>query len=107
MRRSEEAICHILSGPDFQKLLSEHGGRGEIPRDTMGAATATCPRFPPHRLNLHKSRLLTRAAKGFLSKPLTKAPEPTPGSQNSDYIPLVSGPRPQTSAPHTPRGAFL
>lgn len=56
---------------------------------------ATLPRFPPHRLNLNKSRLLTRAAKGFLGKPLTKAPDPTPGSQSFDYIPLVSGPRPQ------------
>uniref|UniRef100_A0A8C9J8J4 von Willebrand factor A domain containing 5B1 n=1 Tax=Panthera tigris altaica TaxID=74533 RepID=A0A8C9J8J4_PANTA len=59
-------------------------------RGGQSLTTATCPRFPPHRLNLHKSRLLTRAAKGFLSKPLTKAPEPTPGSQNFDYIPLVS-----------------
>uniref|UniRef100_A0A8D1D395 von Willebrand factor A domain containing 5B1 n=1 Tax=Sus scrofa TaxID=9823 RepID=A0A8D1D395_PIG len=42
------------------------------------------------RLNLNKSRLLTRAAKGFLGKPLTKAPESAPGSQSFDYIPLVS-----------------
>uniref|UniRef100_A0A2K6G8D2 von Willebrand factor A domain containing 5B1 n=1 Tax=Propithecus coquereli TaxID=379532 RepID=A0A2K6G8D2_PROCO len=42
------------------------------------------------RLKLNKSRLLTRAAKGFLSKPLGRAPEPTSGSQSFDYIPLVS-----------------
>ncbi|KAL2773274.1 von Willebrand factor A domain-containing protein 5B1 isoform 2 [Daubentonia madagascariensis] len=43
-------------------------------------------------LKLNRSRLLTRAAKGFLSKPLIKAPEPTStsGSQSFDYIPLVS-----------------
>ncbi|XP_021017194.1 von Willebrand factor A domain-containing protein 5B1 [Mus caroli] len=42
------------------------------------------------KLNLNKSRLLTRATKGFLSKSLPKASEATPGSQSSDYIPLVS-----------------
>ncbi|KAF5924691.1 hypothetical protein HPG69_004563 [Diceros bicornis minor] len=42
------------------------------------------------RLNLNKSRLLTRAAKGFLTKPLTNAPESIPGSQCFDYVPLVS-----------------
>ncbi|CAH7440565.1 von Willebrand factor A domain-containing protein 5B1 [Phodopus roborovskii] len=42
------------------------------------------------KLNLNKPKLLTRAAKGFLSKSLTKTPEPTPGSQSFDYIPLVS-----------------
>ncbi|KAK2499863.1 hypothetical protein MC885_020433, partial [Smutsia gigantea] len=46
---------------------------------------------PGHeKMNLNQSRLLTRAAKGFLSKPLTKAPESTPGSQSLDYVPLVS-----------------
>ncbi|CAI9165591.1 unnamed protein product [Rangifer tarandus platyrhynchus] len=42
------------------------------------------------RLSLNKSRLLTRAAKGFLGKPLTKTPDSAPGNQSSDYIPLVS-----------------
>jgi hypothetical protein len=59
----------------------------------------TC--FCMHRLNLNKSRLLTRATKGFLSKSLPKASEATPGSQSSDYIPLVSSrtqpPSPQLS----------
>uniref|UniRef100_A0A8C2MV75 von Willebrand factor A domain containing 5B1 n=1 Tax=Cricetulus griseus TaxID=10029 RepID=A0A8C2MV75_CRIGR len=48
----------------------------------------TC--FYLHRLHLNKPRLLTRAAKGFLSKSLTKTPEPAPGSPSFDYIPLVS-----------------
>ncbi|EQB78647.1 von Willebrand factor A domain-containing protein 5B1 [Camelus ferus] len=49
------------------------------------------PRFVcKYRLNLNKSRLLTRAARGFLGKPLTKVPESVPGSQSFDYIPLVS-----------------
>ncbi|XP_031235070.1 von Willebrand factor A domain-containing protein 5B1 isoform X3 [Mastomys coucha] len=42
------------------------------------------------KLNLNKSKLLTRATKGFLSKSLSKAPETTSGSQSSDYMPLVS-----------------
>lgn len=61
-------------------------------RDTTGVGVATPPWLHPHRLTLKKSRLLTQAARGFLGKPLTKTPEPTPGSQNFDYIPLVSAP---------------
>uniref|UniRef100_A0A8C0K826 von Willebrand factor A domain containing 5B1 n=1 Tax=Canis lupus dingo TaxID=286419 RepID=A0A8C0K826_CANLU len=72
-----ESALRALAGP----------GRAGMP---TGAAVATLPRFHPHRLNLNKSRLLSRAAKGFLSKPLTKAPESTPGSQSFDYVPLVS-----------------
>lgn len=60
-------------------------------------AVATVPSLHPHRLNLKKSRLLTQAAKGFLGKPLTKAPEPAPGSQSLDYVPLVSAPDPSRS----------
>lgn len=63
--------------------------------DTTGVAVATFPWLHPHRLNLRKSRLLTRAAKGFLSKPLTKTPESMPGSQSFDYVPLVSAPDPR------------
>lgn len=54
------------------------------------------PLAPPHRLSLRKSWLLTRAARGFRSKPLTRAPESRPGSQSFDYIPLVSAPDPVT-----------
>uniref|UniRef100_A0A452FVG9 von Willebrand factor A domain containing 5B1 n=1 Tax=Capra hircus TaxID=9925 RepID=A0A452FVG9_CAPHI len=42
------------------------------------------------RLSLNKSRLLTRAAKGFLGKPLSKTPDSAQGNQSSDYILLVS-----------------
>ncbi|XP_042636200.1 von Willebrand factor A domain-containing protein 5B1 [Orycteropus afer afer] len=42
------------------------------------------------RLSLNKSRLLMRAAKGFLGKPLSKTPESPSGNQNLDYVPLVS-----------------
>ncbi|KAM5162828.1 von Willebrand factor A domain-containing protein 5B1 [Callospermophilus lateralis] len=42
------------------------------------------------RLTLNNSRLLSRAAKGFLRKPLVKTPEATLGSQSFDYLPLVS-----------------
>lgn len=64
-------------------------GRG-VTRDTTGVAVATLFWLCPHRLNLRTSRLLTQAAKGFLSKPQTRAPESTPGSQSFNYIPLVS-----------------
>lgn len=87
-----------LSGPwpDSQRLLSGHWG-GEMTKDTIEVAVATLPWLHPHRLNLRKSRLLTRAAKGFLNKPLTKASESSPGSQNFDYVPLVSAPDPSHS----------
>ncbi|XP_075418708.1 von Willebrand factor A domain-containing protein 5B1 [Tenrec ecaudatus] len=42
------------------------------------------------KLNLNKSRLLTRAARSFLGKPLSKPPEPPSVSQHLDYVPLVS-----------------
>lgn len=70
--------------------------------DTPRVAVATLAWLHPHRLNLRKSRLLTRAARGFLRKPLTKAPESTPGSRSFDYVPLVSAPDPSLH-----RGAFL
>ncbi|KAF7466597.1 hypothetical protein GHT09_002102 [Marmota monax] len=41
-------------------------------------------------LTLNNSRLLSRAAKGFLRKPLVKTPEASLGSQSFDYLPLVS-----------------
>ena len=73
-------------------------GREWRTRDTPGMAAVTPPWFCPHRLSLNKSRLLTRAAKGFLGKPLTKTPDSAQGTQSSDYIPLVSAldPRPQS-----------
>ena len=73
-------------------------------RDTTGAAVVTLPWLHPHRLNLNKSRLLTRAAKGFLGKPLNKAPESAPGSQSLDYVPLVSAPDPRAKAHTQQRG---
>ena len=60
------------------------------------------PQFFPHRLSLNKSRLLMRAARGFLGKPLTKTPDSAPRSQSSDYIQLVSAPDPRPR-PHAQR----
>uniref|UniRef100_A0A452R7J4 von Willebrand factor A domain containing 5B1 n=1 Tax=Ursus americanus TaxID=9643 RepID=A0A452R7J4_URSAM len=71
------------TSPGREKYAASEG-------ETPGGSSDHSPRFRLHRLNLSKSRLLTRAAKGFLSKPLTKVPESTPGSQSFDYIPLVS-----------------
>ncbi|XP_077693499.1 von Willebrand factor A domain-containing protein 5B1 isoform X2 [Eretmochelys imbricata] len=44
------------------------------------------------RLTLHKTRLLTRAAKGFMSKSPSRMNEPSSDSSNEniDYLPLVS-----------------
>uniref|UniRef100_A0A8C4VXK5 von Willebrand factor A domain containing 5B1 n=1 Tax=Gopherus evgoodei TaxID=1825980 RepID=A0A8C4VXK5_9SAUR len=44
------------------------------------------------RLTLHKTRLLTRAAKGFMSKSPSRVNEPSSESSNEniDYLPLVS-----------------
>lgn len=64
---------------------------GGVTRDSSGVAAAP-PWLSPHRLTLKKSRLLMKAARGFLGKPLTKTPESTPGSQSLDYVPLVSAP---------------
>ncbi|XP_042808465.1 von Willebrand factor A domain-containing protein 5B1 isoform X1 [Panthera leo] len=72
-----------------EKHAASEGPLRSLATNTLSSLKASESLFGS-RLNLHKSRLLTRAAKGFLSKPLTKAPEPTPGSQNFDYIPLVS-----------------
>ena len=86
--------------PGLSEAVEGLLGSGGKTRDTPGMVAVTPPRFCPHRLSLNKSRLLTRAAKGFLGKPLTKTPDSAQGNQSSDYIPLVSAldPRPQ---PHT------
>ncbi|XP_063001377.1 von Willebrand factor A domain-containing protein 5B1 [Elgaria multicarinata webbii] len=44
------------------------------------------------RLTFNKTRLLTRAARGFMSKSLTRTSEPNVESdnENADYLPLVS-----------------
>nr|XP_060482302.1 von Willebrand factor A domain-containing protein 5B1 [Panthera onca] len=77
------------TSPGREKHAASEGPLRSLATNTLSSLKASESLFGS-RLNLHKSRLLTRAAKGFLSKPLTKGPEPTPGSQNFDYIPLVS-----------------
>lgn len=95
----EEATCQVLglTGLTLRGCRAGTGGGGKITKDTIKVAMAALPRLHPHRLNLRKSRLLTRAAKGFLNKPLTKASESSPGSQSFDYVPLVSAPDPSHS----------
>lgn len=89
-----------------QNFWGQLSGRwvGWNDRGRQGTALATLPRFHAHRLSLSKSRLLTRAAKGFLNKPLTKAPESSPGTQSFDYIPLVSAPDPRPQPLTLPEG---
>ncbi|XP_045154877.1 von Willebrand factor A domain-containing protein 5B1 [Echinops telfairi] len=104
MRFSEESAAE---GGEFQNLsLEEH------PASSVGSASQpsfqkdAAPEGPQHpnalssvktpeslfgfKLNLNKSRLLTRAARSFLGKPLSKPPEPPSVSQHLDYVPLVS-----------------
>ncbi|KAI5946893.1 von Willebrand factor A domain-containing protein 5B1 [Manis javanica] len=75
--------------PGREKYVASEGPLRSLATHTLSSLKASEALFGS-RMNLNKSRLLTRAAKGFLSKPLTKAPESTPGSQSFDYVPLVS-----------------
>ncbi|KAM7098903.1 von Willebrand factor A domain-containing protein 5B1 [Molossus nigricans] len=75
--------------PGHEKTPASEGPLHNLATNTL-SSLKTSENLFGSRLNLKKSRLLTRAAKGFLGKPLTKAPEATPGSQSLDYVPLVS-----------------
>ncbi|TEA33602.1 hypothetical protein DBR06_SOUSAS3910168 [Sousa chinensis] len=77
------------TSPGREKYATPEGPLRSLATNTLSSLKASEALFGS-RLNLNKSRLLTRAAKGFLGKPLTKAPESAPGSQSLDYVPLVS-----------------
>ncbi|XP_047384434.1 von Willebrand factor A domain-containing protein 5B1 isoform X5 [Sciurus carolinensis] len=79
-----EILC-----PSRDKSAASEGPLHSLPTNALSSLKASETLFGS-RLTLNKSRLLTRAAKGFLSKPLVKAPESTLGSQSFDYLPLVS-----------------
>ncbi|KAM9241714.1 von Willebrand factor A domain-containing protein 5B1 [Dugong dugon] len=79
-----ETVCpscekHVASEGSLHSLATSTLSSGKSPETVFGS-----------KLNLKKSRLLMRAAKGFLGKPLSKTPKSTSGSQNLDYVPLVS-----------------
>ncbi|KAM5321912.1 von Willebrand factor A domain-containing protein 5B1 isoform 2-T2 [Glossophaga mutica] len=90
--RAEESPATPFS--ETMSLGREKSVASEGPLLSLATNTLSSLKTPEtlfgSRLNLKNSRLLTRAAKGFLSKPLTKAPESMPGSQSFNYIPLVS-----------------
>nr|XP_014710652.2 von Willebrand factor A domain-containing protein 5B1 isoform X2 [Equus asinus] len=75
--------------PGRESYAASEGPLRSLATNTLSSLKASDTLFGS-RLNLNKSRLLTRAAKGFLTKPLTKAPEPSPGSPSFNYVPLVS-----------------
>ncbi|XP_053516173.1 von Willebrand factor A domain-containing protein 5B1 isoform X1 [Artibeus jamaicensis] len=77
------------ASPGREKSMAPEGPLLSLATNTLSSLKTPETLFGS-RLTLRKSRLLTRAAKGFLSKPLTKAPESLPGSQSFNYIPLVS-----------------
>ncbi|XP_034876116.1 von Willebrand factor A domain-containing protein 5B1 [Mirounga leonina] len=89
MEESPTAPFSEITSPGREKYVASEGPLRSLATNTLSSFKTSDSLFGS-RLNLSKSRLLTRAAKGFLSKPLTKAPESTPGSQSFDYIPLVS-----------------
>ncbi|XP_055430474.1 von Willebrand factor A domain-containing protein 5B1 [Bubalus kerabau] len=72
-----------------EKYATLEGPLRGLATNTLSSLKASDTLFGS-RLSLNKSRLLTRAAKGFLGKPLTKTPDSAQGNQSSDYIPLVS-----------------
>nr|XP_021524042.1 von Willebrand factor A domain-containing protein 5B1 isoform X1 [Aotus nancymaae]XP_021524043.1 von Willebrand factor A domain-containing protein 5B1 isoform X1 [Aotus nancymaae]XP_021524044.1 von Willebrand factor A domain-containing protein 5B1 isoform X1 [Aotus nancymaae] len=75
--------------PGREKHAASEGPLHSLASNTLSSMKAPENLFGS-RLNLKKSRLLTRAAKGFLSKTPIKAMESTSGSQSFDYVPLVS-----------------
>ncbi|XP_029803188.1 von Willebrand factor A domain-containing protein 5B1 isoform X2 [Suricata suricatta] len=89
VEESPPAPFSETASPGREKYAASEGPLRSLATNTLSSLKASETLFGS-RLNLNTSRLLTRAAKGFLSKPLTKAPDPTPGSQSFDYIPLVS-----------------
>ncbi|XP_028615755.1 von Willebrand factor A domain-containing protein 5B1 isoform X2 [Grammomys surdaster] len=77
------------SSPGHEKQTVAEGPPQNLPTSALSSTKASEALFGS-KLNLSKSKLLTRATKGLLSKSLPKAPEATTSSQSSDYIPLVS-----------------
>ncbi|KAM5248203.1 von Willebrand factor A domain-containing protein 5B1 isoform 2-T2 [Ctenodactylus gundi] len=89
---TEESPTVLFSetlSPGREKHAALEGPLHSLPTNALSSTKASETLFGP-KLNFNKSRLLTRAAKGFLGKPLVKAAESTSGSQSFDYIPLVS-----------------
>ncbi|XP_039710745.1 von Willebrand factor A domain-containing protein 5B1 [Pteropus medius] len=89
VEESPTAPSTETTSPGHKKYAVSEGPLHSLGTNTLSSWKASETLFGS-RLNLRKSRLLTRAAKGFLSKPLTKASESSPGSQSFDYVPLVS-----------------
>ncbi|XP_077007135.1 von Willebrand factor A domain-containing protein 5B1 isoform X2 [Tamandua tetradactyla] len=81
-------VSEALSSGRERHMASE-GPLSSLATNTISSMKTSETLFGS-RLNLRKSRLLTRAAKGFLSKPLMRAPESSSECQSYDYVPLVS-----------------
>ncbi|XP_011935729.1 PREDICTED: von Willebrand factor A domain-containing protein 5B1 isoform X4 [Cercocebus atys] len=89
MEASPTAPFSETTFPGCEKHGASEGPLRSLATNTLSSMKASENLFGS-RLNLNKSRLLTRAAKGFLSKPLIRAMESTSGNQSFDYVPLVS-----------------
>ncbi|KAI4587968.1 hypothetical protein MJG53_002376 [Ovis ammon polii x Ovis aries] len=85
----ESALTPFSENMAREKYATPEGPLRGLATNTLSSLKASDTLFGS-RLSLNKSRLLTRAAKGFLGKPLSKTPDSAQGNQSSDYIPLVS-----------------
>ncbi|XP_036035976.1 von Willebrand factor A domain-containing protein 5B1 isoform X2 [Onychomys torridus] len=89
LEESPTSTFNKLLSPGCEKQTAEEGPPHN-PSTSAPSSMKTSETLFVSKLNLSKPRLLTRAARGFLSKSLAKAPEPTQDTQSFDYIPLVS-----------------
>ncbi|OBS68872.1 hypothetical protein A6R68_02587 [Neotoma lepida] len=89
LEESPTSTISKLLSPSREKHTGAEGPPHNLSTSAPSSIKASEALFVT-KLNLHKPRLLTQAAKGFLSKSLAKAPEPIPSIQSFDYIPLVS-----------------
>ncbi|XP_052491935.1 von Willebrand factor A domain-containing protein 5B1 [Budorcas taxicolor] len=85
----ESVLTPFSENTAREKYATPEGPLRGLATNTLSSLKASDTLFGS-RLSLNKSRLLTRAAKGFLGKPLSKTPDSAQGNQSSDYIPLVS-----------------
>ncbi|GAB1289130.1 von Willebrand factor A domain-containing protein 5B1 [Apodemus speciosus] len=89
LQESPTSTFNKTPSPGHEKHTVAEGPPQNLSTSTLSSTKASESLFGS-KLNLNKSKLLTRATKGFLSKSSPKAPEATSGNQSSDYIPLVS-----------------
>ncbi|KAM4872741.1 von Willebrand factor A domain-containing protein 5B1 [Thomomys bottae] len=89
MEENPPVTFNEVLSPGREKHTASESSLHSLPTNTLSSMKVSENLFGS-KLTLNKSRLLTRAAKGFLGKSLIKVPESTSGNQSFDYVPLVS-----------------